>query len=273
MGMVLNDSKMLTWSRSKYANQLQEAEELRTEIAAEAELDLDSFEIDEYDDVANFDVFDSGDVELLTSIKILERWSEVASSGRISEEKRPEHRALLQLLPLAFAAMGAAESSSDDALAISMQMLRYEQTMTPHIARYLISSNDEAGVLRAFTNLLQRNVYLTGWQTWWLQQPLARIPSFSKGRGGPRRRQWASDAFARADRSPVLRAQAAMTLARHRLTDVDQLLHVYDRSTPVVRSVVVAAIALLGPPASVKRAVTSDSQLDRWVFDWARKNA
>jgi hypothetical protein len=64
-----------------------------------------------------------------------------------------------------------------------------------------------------------------------------------------------------------------MTLARHGLIDADQLLPVYDRSGPVVRPVVVAAIALLKPSETVARAVTSDSQLDRWVFDWATQNA
>jgi RNA-directed DNA polymerase len=273
MGMVLNDSKMFTWSRSRYSDYLEESDQLRSEIAGQAELDLESFEVDQYDDVTTFNDFDLDDVELLTATRILERWSEVASSGRVPDDRRAEHRALLQLLPVAFAALSATGSSSDEALNVSMQMLRYEQTMTPHVARYLIGQTDEAGVLRAFDHLLRQDAYLTGWQTWWLQQPLSRIPNFSKGRGGPRRRKWASDAFASADRSPVLRSQAAMTLARHRLIDVDQLLRVYDRSTPVVRPIVVAAIALLTPTEGITRAVTSDSQLDRWVFDWARQNA
>jgi RNA-directed DNA polymerase len=273
MGMVLNDSKMLTWSRSKYSDHLAEAEELRQEIAGEAELDVTSLEVDEYDDIADFGQFAEGDVELLTSIKVLERWSEVANSGRVADEKRAEHRALLQLLPVAYAALGAAGYTGIDALKISMRMLRYEQTMTPHIARYLMTQADEAEVLRAFDSLLEDGTYLTGWQTWWMQQPLARIANFSRGRGSPRRRQWANDAFASADRSPVLRAQAAMTLARHKLIDVDQLLRVYDRSSQVVRPVVVAAIALLAPSEDITRAVTSDTQLDRWVFDWAKQNA
>jgi hypothetical protein len=274
MGMVLNDSKMLTWSRANYVAHLEEADELREEIAGEAQLDLESLEIDEYDGAADFGMPDA-DLEVFTSMRILERWSEIASSGRVSDDKRAEHRALLQLLPVAFAALSLSESSDSDALRISMQMLRYEQTMTPHIGRFLISQSNGRAIFSAFDQLLKRDAYLTGWQAWWLQQPLARIRSFSRGRGAPaaRRRQWASDTFANADRSPVLRAQAAMTLARHDLIDADRLLPVYDRSGPVVRPVVVAAIALLKPSETVARAVTSDSQLDRWVFDWATQNA
>jgi hypothetical protein len=64
-----------------------------------------------------------------------------------------------------------------------------------------------------------------------------------------------------------------MTMARHGLIDAEQLLRIYDRSSPVVRPVVVAAIGLLKPASRIERAVTGDSQLDQWVFEWARANA
>ena len=272
-GLILNDSKTLTWSRKAYEAHLDEADALRDEIAAEAELDLSSFDAEEYDGEVGMPGQDPEEVELLTAIRILERWEDVAGQGRIPDEKRAEHRALLQLLPVAFTALGAVKNDTGDALDIAMQLLRYEQTMTPHVARYLLTRSDEAAVLSAFNQLLSQKAYLTGWQTWWMQQPLSRLAAFSRGRGGGLRAEWVRDAFTSAERSPVLRAQAAMTLARHGLTDTDELLRVYDRSSPVIRPVVVAAIAFLKPKPTIRRAVTGDSQLNRWVFDWASQNA
>jgi hypothetical protein len=271
-GLILNDSKMLTWSRASYAASLEEVERLRNEIAEEAKLDLASYDVDEYDGDADMDDLNADDVELVTAEYILERWSAVAGRGQVASSKRVEHRALLQLLPLAFTALGATWGGHNTGLDVSMQMLRYEQTMTPHVTRYLLTRTDEGAVLTAFNRLLRQDAYLTGWQAWWLQQPLSRLSDFTRGRTGPRRIKWLRDVYARAERSPILSAHAAMTLARHGLIDAEQLLRVYDRSSPVVRPVVVAAIGLLKPDARTKRAVTGSSRLDRWVFDWASRN-
>ena len=272
-GLILNDSKMFTWSKAAYRRHLDETESLRAQIASEAELDLESFDVDEYGGIDGWVGNDIEDIESLTSIRILERWEHVGGRGRVPESDRAVHRALLQLLPLAFAGLGAAGEYDPRAISIAMQMLRYEQTMTPYVARYLLACDDGYSVLWAFDNLLDQDAYLTGWQTWWLQQPLARFADFASGTDGLRRAQWVRDAFTSAERSPVLRAQAAMTLARHNLTDAEELLGVYNRSSPVTRPVVVSAMGLLKPSKEIRRARTGDSQLDRWIFDWANRNA
>lgn len=150
-----------------------------------------------------------------------------------------------------------------------MHMLRFEQTLTPAVCTYLATRTNETALLGAFDRFMGGKPYLTGWQTWWLQQPLARFGHFSSGKSGDRRIAWVTEAFADASRSPVLRSHAAMALAKHNATSADDLLAFYDRSSPVVRPVLVAAVGLLGPNSRQQQAVVGDSLLHKWVFDWA----
>lgn len=273
LGLVLNDAKTITWTRKKYEDHLDEVEQMRNEIAAEAQLDLTTFDSDEYDGTLTLIKAEPEDVKLLTAVRVLQRWEAAAGRGRVADSKRAEHRALLELTPVALSALSAHSGTAGSSLDIAMRMIRYEQTMTPPVSRYLLTRSDEGEVLGAFDRLLRSRPYLSGWQSWWLQQPLARLTGFSAGKGGAARTRWAKAAFSDAQHSPVLRAHAAITLARHSLTDAAELLRVYDRSSPVVRPTVVAALGLLKPSASVARAVTADSKLHKWIFDWARKFA
>jgi RNA-directed DNA polymerase len=128
-------------------------------------------------------------------------------------------------------------------------------------------------VLDAFDGLLKSRSYLNGWQTWWLQQPVARLAGFASGAGAKRRLAWARAALTSAEHTPVLRAEGARTLARHRRIDLDEVLGIYDRSSNIVRPVLAAGVALLKPTAAVRKAVTGDSQLNGWVYDWADLHA
>lgn len=271
-GLILNDSKLLTWSKSAYVEHLDEADNLREQIVKEAGLNIESFYFEEYDDQFDFPD-DETDVQNAAAFLILDKWADIAGDGRVDDDDRAEHRALLQLLPSAFNMLGVSGDDADDPLPIVMKMLRFEQMMTPYISRFLMRYENEDRILSQFDKLLEEEAYLTGWQTWWLQQPLSRIPSFSSGDKGEARSEWVHNAYHNAERSPMLRAQAAMTLARHNQIGEDDLLRVYDRSSPVTRPVVVAAIALRKPSKPVERAVTGDSQLNRMVFEWAKVHA
>lgn len=272
MGFVLNDSKVVTWSRTKYKNRLEAADSLRTEIAAEAELDLTHFEI-EYDGDVTIVTPEPDDVDREAAARILERWQSVGGKGRVAEAKRSEHRALVELAPVALRALSGGHEVEPTVLSTVMQMLRYEQTLTPAVCEFLLTRDDEEPVLRAFDKLLADNAYLTGWQRWWLQQPLRRMTTFAKGRGSKKRKEWALETFNNAEHSSVLRAEAAVTLARHGLITAADLLHVYDRSSRVERPTVVAAIGILKAGGNVKRSVTGDSKLHEWTYDWAQSNA
>jgi len=84
---------------------------------------------------------------------------------------------------------------------------------------------------------------------------------------------WARDALTSAEHTPILRAEAARTLARHNQIDTNELLGIYARSSNTVRPTLAAAIASLKPPGNVRRAVIGDSLLHKWVYDWADSNA
>jgi hypothetical protein len=134
-------------------------------------------------------------------------------------------------------------------------------------------TRNEGALLDAFDQLLSSNPYLSGWQVWWLQQPLARTTGFAHGNGSTQRIEWAERAFAEVGFSPVLQAHASLTLARHGLIEANRVLELYDRTSPVVSPVVVLAMALLSPSAELKRAVTGDNRLHHWVFESASEFA
>lgn len=276
LGLVLNDSKTLTWTYSKYREHQDRDEELRQEIAEEAEIDLTQARDEEYEPevLALISSEHDDEVEALSAVKVLERWNRIAGKGRVADKKRVEYYALLQLIPLAFSDLSDAWTSDPEVIETCMRMLRYEQTMTPPVCRYLTTLHGhDQEMLASFDKLLRGKAYFTGWQSWWLQQPLSKISGLDSGVGSVRRLRWLSNAYRNLDHSPVLRAHAAVTLARLGQVDSDELLRVYDRTSPVVRPVIAGAIGLLKPNSVMRKAVTSDSKLDELAFKWGVDNA
>lgn len=271
MGLLLNDSKVLTYKRVTYEGKLNKADALREEIANDAELDLTDY-LETYDGDFEEITPEQTAIDQLAAVRVLERWQSVAGRGQVRDSKRAEHAALVQLVPVALRELGKSSIDAPKALDISMNLLRFEQTTTPGVCEFFTGRQDDAALLASFDKLLARDVYLTGWQAWWLQQPLARL-DLTTGKGSRRRTEWLEDLFKDAQRSPVLRANAAKTMARHKLITVETLLRVYDRSSAVERPVVVEAMALLKPGKAVRAAVTGDSKLEEWAFDWALQNA
>ncbi|MFK4088781.1 RNA-directed DNA polymerase [Kribbella sp. NPDC020789] len=270
VGLLLNDAKVLTYRRSTYQERLARVETLRETIAAEAEIDLAQI-LEDYDDAVVIKA-DQEEVDRLTAVKVLERWRRIAGGGHVADRNRVEYAAVLRLLPVAFQELSKTAEDSEAALNISRRLLRYEQTITPAVCDFYTSRTDESPLLATLDKLLTRRTYLTGWQTWWLQQPLARL-DLSAQPGASRRARWLRAAYDEADRSPVLRAHTARTMARHHLIRPDQLLTLYDRSSAVERPVVVEAMALSKPPGNLAKAVTGDNKLYKWIFDWATQHA
>jgi RNA-directed DNA polymerase len=269
IGLSINDLKTVTWGRTKYEAHLDDADELRREIAEEAKLDLTVFDSNPYGDTDDIEEPDQVDVDLLSAFRVVERWTKIAGRGNVPLRRRAEHRAVVELLPYALATLGSKPTSSPEILRHCTRMLRFERTLTPAVARYLATRQDGVLVLDAFDGLIRSTAYLNGWQTWWLQPPVARLPDFASGPGAKRRLGWARAALTSAEHTPVLRAEAARTLARHKAIDLSEMLSIYDRSSNIVRPVLVAGIALLKPTAAIRHAVTGDSQLNAWVYEWA----
>ncbi|MGI8692893.1 MAG: RNA-directed DNA polymerase [Geodermatophilaceae bacterium] len=273
LGLTANDMKTITWGRKKYEDHLNEADQLRQEIADEAKIDLTQVDVHPYDDTIVEQAPDQEDVDLLGSVRLLERWASMVRRGNVAASRRAEHRAVLELLPWALGTLGAHPDSPADVLGVCTKVLRFERTLTPAVVAYLATRNDDAAVLMAFDRLLRARAYLNGWQTWWLQQPLARLDGFATGQGAKTRLRWERNALTSAEHTPVLHAHAALSLARHGVIKEDELLPIYSRSSATVRPVLAAAVALLKPSAPVRKAVTSDSALCLWSYEWAESHA
>src|SRR5262249_48776824 len=160
-----------------YAESLNEADLLRQQIADEAELDLANFIEGSYDNFEFFPEPDPDEVNYLAAVRVLERWARVAGRRTVAPRQTAEQRAVVDLLPLALATLGAESGTEPEILATCMKILRFERTVTPAVARYLdgLNNNDgrnknEEEVLAAFDRLLKSRSYLNGWQTWWLQK-------------------------------------------------------------------------------------------------------
>lgn len=271
IGLLLNDSKVLTYRRATYEDRLARAEALRIDIAADAEIDLIQV-LETYDGTPEMVEPEQEEVDRLTAVRVLERWERTAGRGQVSDSKRAEYAALLRLLPVALHELSKAPDDAPGALDISRKLLRYEQTITPSVCEFYSSRGVDTPLLETLDKLLTRRTYLTGWQAWWLQQPLARL-DLTADPGAKRRVTWLRSAYSDASRSPVLRAHAAKTMARHGLITAEELLTLYDRSSAVERPVVVEAMALVKPAKNLQNAVTGDNKLHKWIFDWAIQHA
>lgn len=273
LGLTVNDLKTVTWRRKNYEDHLDEADRLRQEIADEAAIDLTQFDVDPYDGTLVEQPPEPDQVDRLGSVRVLERWASLLHNGTVAAGRRAEHRAVVELLPWALRTLQTSPDTPPGTVRVCMRLLRLERTLTPAVATYLTSRQDDASVLSAFDGLLRSRAYLNGWQTWWLQQPLARLVGFADGTGSRARLRWERDALTSAEHTPVLRAHATHPLARHGAIGHEEILGIYDRSSSAVRPVLAASLALLAPPPEVRAAVTGDSALCRWAYEWAERLA
>ncbi|SIM53246.1 Reverse transcriptase (RNA-dependent DNA polymerase) [Micromonospora cremea] len=270
-GLTMNDLKTLTWKRATYQRSLDEAEDLREEIAADAQYDLTLFEYDPYGDETGSQPPDPTDVDREAAARIIERWAKVGGRSQVATRRVKEHRALLELLPSALATLETEPTTDPETLNHLMRMLRFARQMTPAVCRYLAERADPAPVIAAFDKLLTSRAYLNEWQCWWLQSAIASNPAFGIGERANRRIQWVHAALGA--QAPTPRAHAALTLARHGQINADELLRLYDRTGVTARPLLVAAIALTKPSTRITKAVTQDNPLHRWVYEWAHTSA
>ncbi|MGN9912643.1 RNA-directed DNA polymerase [Phytohabitans sp. LJ34] len=273
LGLTMNDLKTITWRRSTYRKSLDEADDLRNQIAAEAQYDLTLVEHDPYGDVAALTPPNPSDVDREAAARIVERWAKVAGRSQIAPRRAKEHRALLDLMSSALTTLETEPSTSPEVLRCLMQMLRFARQMTPAVCRYLTGRTDPDPVVTAFDRLLASRAYLNGWQAWWLQKAIACRPEFGTGGGAERRLRWVRESLNAQHEAPTQRAYAALTLARHGQFAADQLLGLYDRMGAIARPSLVAGLALTNPPGNIRKAVTQDNPLHQWVYDWAPTGA
>ncbi|MGC5321578.1 RNA-directed DNA polymerase [Micromonospora arida] len=271
LGLTMNDLKTITWKRSTYQRSLDEAEDLRQQIAVDAQYDLTLFEYDPYGEEVALQPPDLTDVDREAAARIIERWANVGGRSQIPARRVKEHRALLDLLTSALVTLETAPGTDLDLLKHLMRMLRFARQMTPAVCRYLGGLADPAPAIAAFDKLLTTRAYLNDWQSWWLQSAIASNAAFGTGEGAKRRIEWVRAALGA--QAPTPRAYAALTLARQGQIKADELLRLYDRTGTTARPLLVAAIALTKPSTRISNAVIQDNPLHRWVYEWALTGA
>jgi hypothetical protein len=265
-GLLLNDFKTFTWKRGNYEERLEHVEKLRQDIADEAEIDLQVWTAGQYEEPDEVEV-DPNDVAVLASTRLLDLWRDIAGEGEVAPEQRDTHLAVLQLLPQALAILVPDPDDLADTLDILFQILRFEQVLTPAVCGYLTTVTDQAQLFAALDRFLQMDPYLSDWQMWWVLNLYGGFPGFTSGAGGATRLQWATSTYDRTAPGTLIRAHAALNLARLGALAVDRLMTDYDTSSPTARSTLAAAIAIAQPPPQIEAAVRADSQLHAWIFD------
>lgn len=266
LGLTLNDSKIVTSKRATYEKSLEEGDKLREEIAGEV-----GFAFDEYDE-DNEAREDEADTDV--ALTILERWQKIAGTGELVEADQATHRTLLDLLPRALGALRAKAHDDPFAIEVAFSLLRFEQTLTPNVCRYLAAVPTKGAVVSAFDKFLQGDRYLTDWQAWWLQIPLRGV-ALSDGMGGPARLEWLNKIYRSAEHAPLIRAETALTMAAfgHAEASEQELVRRYDRATRVERPTFVAALATAGVSTAMRNAVVADSPLHEWIFNAVESHA
>ncbi|MEV6929633.1 RNA-directed DNA polymerase [Dactylosporangium sp. NPDC051485] len=272
VGLTMNDLKTVTWKRSTYQRSLEEAEELRKQIADEARYDLTLFSDDPYGDEVDVEP-EPSDVDREAAARIVARWARVGARSSVGPRRAKEHRALLDLLPSTLRTLETDPALNQDLLGHVIQILRFARHLTPAACRYLASRTDSTPAVTVFSRLLRSGAYLNGWQAWWLQHVLAAHNEFGTGDDAARRIRWLQDILKAETQPLTVRAHAALSLARHAHISAQDLLSMYDRTPTAARPPLVAAIALVKPPGNIRKAVTQDNQLHRWVYEWAPNHA
>lgn len=270
LGLALNDAKTIIRKRDTYRTMIARREQIRREIAEEAELDLTGIPFGwGYGDAMDT-LPDPNDVRTQAFVKILERWRESADDDI--------HRhALIQLIPAALSHLGQVRGETNDVIDICMEMLRTEQALTPSVANYMkqVDDADQPRALAAFDRLLNSNPYLTPWQASWLAPVLSRTTAPITGSNGRLWPHWLRSVWDDARAPEPVRAAVAQSLARHKVLTSDELLEAYDHMSETSRPALAAALGTTGlnPGSKQARAITSEDDLIRWQFEWGALHA
>jgi RNA-directed DNA polymerase len=264
LGLALNDSKTVIRKRDTYSTSVARREQIRNEIAEEAELDLTGIDFDSPYGPTIIEP-DQDDVRMHAFLKILQRW-------RVNSDDGAHQHALVQLLPTALSNLGLSPGTDKEIVETCMGILRTEQSLTPSVAQYLerVASANEPVVLAALDGLLATNPYLTPWQASWLAPALSQMPALASGSAGVQRAAWLRSVWDDGRAPEPVRAAIAPTLARHKIATVEELLNAYDVMSETSRPALAAALGTTGldPTSARARALTDEDDLIRWQFEW-----
>jgi len=289
LGLVLNESKTSTPSRSRYANSLTAVHDRERELFDE--LEVEGLDEPEYMDPANRSdvvgligseepeeeeaiiraneaesVLAVSDAQVTAATEVLNRW--LAEEEDEETQRRESAHVTATLLGRALRVLAVAHD--ERALESVTAMLVYEPSLTPTIARYLSSCRQEhPSQVRGALDEICRSDVVNAWQAVWI--------AYVAGSLSRRRRRGADDPDhvtwlrKRSNSSnSVIAAEAMLALARRHLVSTDEVSSVLNRLSPVQRPTGVVALGALGNERYARDA--APSELDRFRVAWASEN-
>ncbi|MFE9743623.1 RNA-directed DNA polymerase [Saccharothrix saharensis] len=272
LGLTLNESKTVPYKIINYMSSIARDHNARHTVASDAELDIPGITSEYEED----DGEELEDPNADAAIAVLREWERIAGSGTLLEEVSTEHyKAVLFTMSHAFRHLEAESSTDPDSIRISTSMLRYEQQLTPAIARFLSSRKGvgEKLVVDSLTDLLRNGAYFTQWQSLWLSSVFTDNAEFTVGATADDRISWAEKLIADPRSNEAVRAALVLMLAKHKQIAEDQILGIYDRTGPAARPYLAAALGFAGFQGRATLAAAGENLLQDLVYKWAFANA
>lgn len=164
-------------------------------------------------------------------------WNHVSGKPRDWSQAHVYKRLLRQALKIV---RGTGDSL---ALPYCRAILTYDRESTPQVSAYLrrMVGEDLSGVLQVLDDLSSSDVYISNWQSMWLFEPLfhaaqlpANVATFVRDR-------------AAGNMPDLVRARAALLLARHSLIGPRVVAELFEQVTPAAKPDLAAAITALSP--------------------------
>ncbi len=269
IGLALNDLKTVIRKGETYKRVLGRRAEVMQEISDEVELDLSDIMKGPYDDLLVVEP-DKSEVEVGAAHRIVAEWTTLQDKmlapdqgAGLTPEEMEKRVALTDLLRWALKVLEA-EATDDDVLEACAQVLRTEQTLTPYVARYVARSRDAAKAVAWFETFLAGNPYLTPWQAWWVAPSLRALKGSYAA--DSRQRDWLQSVWQDPACPEPVKAGIAFTVAQKGLSDVSDLLKVYEAMTDTGRPFIARAVGATATTTDAGAATLQDE--DEWV-KWA----
>lgn len=277
IGLALNDLKTVIRKGETYKQVLGRRAEVMKEISSEVEVDLSDIVMGPYDDLLVVEP-DTNEVEVEAARQIVAEWATLQDkmlasdpeAGLTSEEK-DKRVALTDLLRWALPALDA-EPTDDDVLGACAQILRTEQTLTPYVAGYVEKAKDAAKAVAWFETFLAGNPYLTPWQAWWVAPSLRGLEGSYAA--GSEQRSWLDSVWQDPACPEPVKAGIAFTVAQKGLSDVHDLMKVYEGMTDTGRPFIARAVGAIASATDAGAAtLLGEDDWVKWAFQAGQADA
>lgn len=276
IGLALNDLKTVIRKGATYKTALgRRAEELK-EISEEVEFDLTDVLQGLYDEI----ILEPEKSEVLVAAahRVIAEWLILQEKmldpdpeSTLTPEEEDKRLALKELLRWALSVLKT-EDTDSHVLDVCGQILRTEQTLTPHVARYLTDAQDPAVTIAWFETFLGGNPYLTPWQAWWVAPALRSVNgSYAEGSA---QRAWLDSVWKDSACPEPVKAGVAFTVAQKGLEDAKGLMEVYESMTDTGRPFVARAVGAVASAEDTGAAtLLVEDEWVKWAYELGQSDA